>query len=112
MPRKTDREARVERMSWFAMVMVFILLSFDENLTIPSFLIPFTIAGILLTSGIYQYLQRGWRVSPINWIVAALLIAFALFSITATIVFPVDLVLISLVGTVVVIGWGVISNES
>lgn len=111
MPRKTGNEARAERLSWFAMILVFILISFDEDLTIPEFIIPFTIAAILFISGIYQY-TRGWRISPLIWITGALLIAFALFDLIATIDLPIDLVLVSLIAVITVIVWGIISNES
>ena len=111
MPRKTGQEARVERTTWFAMSMPFVLLSFDEGLTLPSYVIPIIISIILLISGVYQYTQ-GWRISPIVWIISALLMAVSIYEIVASITFPIDLVLVSLVAVIIIIVWGIVTNES
>lgn len=109
MSNKKGKEAKVERMTWFAMILVFILLSFLPDVTVvPDTLIPFTIAAILILSGVYQLTQK-WPVSPFTWIIATLLIGVATYRIFFFL--PVDLVLVSLIGTVIVIVVGIVSNE-
>jgi len=108
MARKTGREARAERMTWFAMVLVFMLLNFDRDLTIPDFVIPFLLAAILLVSGVYQYTQN-WRVSPLTWIFFAVFVIGGIFGVYYN--SPIDLRLASLVMVVIIIAIGVITNE-
>lgn len=118
---KTQAEAKVERRTWLALAGVFILLSlFDPNNTLPDYFIAFTIAGILLLSGIYQFMRSdnnvSWRVSPITWITAAILAVFATYSALAAyrswLIIPLDLRLISLIATYVIIIMGILTNES
>ncbi|MGB1286988.1 MAG: hypothetical protein ACPG7F_10675 [Aggregatilineales bacterium] len=117
MARKTGREARAERLTWFAMVLVFFVFSFDENITFPDYIPPFAIALILLVSGVYQY-SRKWRVSPFTWIIFVLMLftgGFAVYAERYTI--PVllsffDPILAALLATVIVIGLGIVTNES
>lgn len=109
MARKTGREARVERATWFAMVLVFILLNFDRDITIPDWLIPFVIATILTISAIYQYTQN-WRVSPVTWVTVVVLVMAGIFAIYYN--SPIDLILVSLGATVGIIAWGIITNEN
>ncbi|QPC80734.1 hypothetical protein G4Y79_13535 [Phototrophicus methaneseepsis] len=115
--RKSRQEARVERFTWFAMVVIFILISLDERLTYPGYWVPIAISAILFISGFIQY-QNGWRISPLTWIVGAVLLVvggltwyFAQPEIGVSIQFF-DPILISLIATVVVIVYGIISNES
>lgn len=81
--RKTKAEMKVERMTWFMLVLIFALISIaEDNLgipeeTIPNWLVPMSGAVVLLSSGIYQY-TRHWRVSPITWIIGAILLMFGL----------------------------------
>ena len=107
---KTSKEARVERITWFALVMIFVPLNFGQWLhTIPAYFFPAAVGVILIVSGTYQYSQ-GWRVAPIVWIIAALMIAYAGY---AWYIKPlIDPILIGLIGVVAVIGLGVITNES
>jgi uncharacterized membrane protein YkvI len=109
MSSKKGKEARAERITWFAMVVVFMMLSFDRNISIPDYVIPFIIAGILFVSGFYQYTKQ-WRVSPIMWIVGAVLTIAGIFGIYYN--SPIDLRLVSLVAVLIVIGLGVLTNES
>ncbi len=108
MARKTGREARAERITWFGLVLVFMLLNFDREFVIPDFVIPFILAGILMISGIYQYTQN-WRVSPLTWIFAAVFIIGGVFGLYYD--SPIDLRLASLLIVVIIIGIGVLTNE-
>jgi hypothetical protein len=70
---KSDSEARVERLTWGALVLVFALLQFvPAAANMPNWLVPLSGALILLGSGLYQY-SRGWHVSPVTWIGGVLL---------------------------------------
>ncbi len=118
---KSREEAKVERRTWLALAGVFILLSlFDPENTLPDYAVAFTIAGILMASGIYQFMQsddnESWRVSPVTWIVAAILGLFATFyafsEFRGWIRLPLDLRLISLGATYVIIVMGILTNES
>lgn len=120
---KSKEEAKVERRTWLALAGVFILLSlFDPENTLPDYMIAFVISGILMTSGIYQFMQsddnESWRVSPATWIVAAILALFATFYVLndlrswfTTIPLP-DLRLLSLGATYVIIVLGILTNEA
>lgn len=117
MPRKTGKEARAERLTWFAMVLVFLVFSFDESVNFPAYIPPFAIALILLISGIYQY-SKSWRISPIVWIIFVLMVltgGFAVYSEMYTVPAAfsfIDPVLVALLGTIVIIVFGIITNES
>lgn len=118
---KSREEAKVERRTWLALAGVFILLSlFDPENTLPDYAVAFTIAGILMASGIYQFMQsddnESWRVSPVTWIVAAILGLFATFyafsEFRGWIRLPLDLRLISLGATYIIIIMGILTNEA
>lgn len=108
--RKTGREAKAERMTWFALVLVIMMLYFDRDFVIPDFIVPFVLAGILLISGVYQYTQ-GWRVSPLTWIIMALLVVAGLYDVFYGLPAAIDLRLASLIVVVIVIALGVLTNE-
>lgn len=110
MTRKTREEARVERITWFLLVMIFIGLSFDESISIPEYVVPALVAAILLISSMYQY-SHNWKVSPVNWITAAILIVITAYDVYFGVPF-VDLVLVSLLAVVGIILFGVVTNES
>ncbi|GAB4508471.1 MAG: hypothetical protein OHK0046_01010 [Anaerolineae bacterium] len=79
--RKSEREAKVERFTWFLMVLLFAILYLvppEEN-NIPNWIIPMSGSIILLGSGIYQY-SRKWRVSPLTWIAGAIMMMLALIN--------------------------------
>ena len=118
---KSREEAKVERRTWLALAGVFIVLSlFDPENALPDYVVAFTIAGILAASGIYQFMQsddnESWRVSPVTWIVAAILALFATFYVLADyrdwFSIPLDLRLLSLAATYVIIVLGVLTNEA
>lgn len=108
MTRKTGQEAKAERLTWFALIMVFVLLSFDETVSVPEVIIPFVIAGILLASSVYQFSQ-GWQWSWFNVFIAAVLILSGVYDIYFAL--PVDLVLMSLISVVAILLFGIITNE-
>ncbi|MCU0511152.1 MAG: hypothetical protein MUE40_01135 [Anaerolineae bacterium] len=112
MSRKTGKEARAERITWFALILIFIPLNFGDWLsTIPAYLFPFAVAVVLLFSGIYQW-RKDWRVSPIVWIVAALMLVVGGVEIYYPAFMPFDPVLAALIAAVGIILFGVLSNES
>jgi len=67
---KSDRERRVEMITWAALVLVFAVLQIVPENSLPYYFVPLSGAIILLGSGIYQYSQR-WQVSPITWLAGA-----------------------------------------
>ncbi|MEP7293272.1 MAG: hypothetical protein ABI835_15920 [Chloroflexota bacterium] len=78
--RKSEPEARVERITWALLVLVFAVIQLIPNATVlPNFFVPFAGALILLGSGAYQY-SRHWRVSPITWVGGAFNLLFAYYA--------------------------------
>ena len=78
--RKSEPEARVERITWALLVLVFALVQLVPNSSdLPNFFVPFAGALILLGSGIYQYSRR-WSVSPITWVGGAFMALFAYYA--------------------------------
>ncbi|MDX2078321.1 MAG: hypothetical protein SFZ02_17945 [bacterium] len=107
--RKSDDEARIERVTWFLMVLVFGIIYFLPEGTIPNPFIPFAGGVILLGSGLYQYAKR-WRVSPTTWIAGTGLLMAAIANFTA---FPnFDFYGITLITFALVIGIGLLTNET
>lgn len=107
--RKTDAEARIERLTWFLMVLVFGVLYVLPDGTIPLPFIPFSGAVILLGSALYQYAKR-WRVSPTTWIAGSglLFAAIANFTVLPNMNFY-GITLMTFAG---VIGIGLLTNET
>jgi hypothetical protein len=78
--RKSEAEARVERITWALLVLVFAIVQLLPNSTsLPNFFVPFAGAIILLGSGLYQY-SRHWRVGPVTWIGGAFMALFTYYS--------------------------------
>lgn len=77
--RKSAAEARIERLTWFALVMVFAVLSMLPDNSVPNMVVPFSGAVILLGSGIYQYSRR-WHVSPITWIGGSIMLVMGAYN--------------------------------
>ena len=107
---KSEREARIERLTWGALVLVFALLQFiPDTANVPHWLVPLSGAVILLVSGVYQY-KRGWRVSPVTWAGGVLLAVFTYYN------FRVDpsanFLGLSLLVFAIVILFGVVSGET
>lgn len=118
---KTKEEAKVERLTWLAMAGVFLFLSFvDPENMLPDYLIGFAVGGILLASGFYQFMQvrdnQRWRVSPLTYMTATVLLAVASYEAFAAyrgwFSLFLDLRLISLAAIVFIISLGVITNET
>ena len=78
--RKSEPEARIERITWALLVLVFAVVQLIRDAsTLPNFLVPLAGAFILLGSGAYQY-SRHWRVSPITWVGGAFMLLFAFYA--------------------------------
>lgn len=109
--RKSEREAKVERVTWFLMVLVFALLYLlpPEQNNIPNWIVPFSGAVILLGSGFYQYSNR-WHVSPTTWIAGTVML---LLAITNLYINPdYNFYGITLLTFAAVIGVGVLTGET
>jgi hypothetical protein len=75
--RKSEEEARVERLTWGAMVAVIMVLVGLPNASgLPPVIAPAACAAILLGSGIYQASKR-WSVHPVTWMMATVLLLLA-----------------------------------
>ncbi|MDZ4672323.1 MAG: hypothetical protein SH821_15790 [Phototrophicales bacterium] len=107
--KKSDAEARIERVTWFLMVLVFGVIYVLPEGAIPNAFIPFSGAVILLGSGLYQYGKR-WRVSPTTWIAGTglLLGTFANFTVLPNF----SMYGITLLTFAAVIGIGLLTNET
>ncbi len=108
--RKSRAEARVERLTWAMLVLVFVVLQFiPEGTVLPNFIVPAACAIILLGSGFYQF-TRSWRVSPFLWIAGVLMAVAAGYSVGMN---PsVNLAGVSLLLTFIVIVMGIVLDES
>jgi len=106
MARKSSHEARVERMTWFAMVMTFLGAS---RFNVNGAYICIMLFIILLVSGLYQY-RKGWKVGPLIFMFAGVALLLGLYGIFFTPMW--DLSLIALLMVIVVIAVGVVTKES
>ncbi len=79
--RKTQAEARIERMTAILLVGVFavIYLLEQQHIDVPNASVPFAGGVILLGSGLYQYGKR-WHVSPWTWISGSVLLMLAIYN--------------------------------
>ena len=110
--RKSSAEARVERLTWGLLVLIFaVLFLVSDNLTavLPNWLVPLAGAVILLGSGMYQQARR-WRVSPITWITGAILLVLAVIGFYVAPQRP--FIVESLLVTLVVIIFGTFTGET
>ncbi len=78
---KSRAEARVERLTWAFLVLIFAIPLALEEVSLPNGFIVLAGAIILLGSGVYQYTRR-WRVSPITWIAGTLMLFLSLLNMT------------------------------
>jgi len=78
---KSRAEAKVERLTWALLVLIFAIPLVVENVPLPNGFIVLAGAIILLGSGVYQYTRR-WRVSPITWIAGTLMLFLSLLNMT------------------------------
>lgn len=69
---KSRAEARVERLTWAFLVLIFAIPQILD-IPIPNGFVVLAGAVILLGSGFYQYSRR-WKVSPITWIAGTLML--------------------------------------
>jgi len=105
--RKSEREARVERITWGLLVLVFLILYLLPDASIPSWLVPASGALILVGSAVFQSGRR-WRVSPITWMAGAVMALFAYYSFDT----GVNMTGITLVAFAAVIILGVVTGET
>jgi signal transduction histidine kinase len=104
--RKTGQEAKVERLTWFLMVIAFLLMTnngFDGAATLG------VVSIILLISGLYQWRKR-WSVGPAVFLMAGIGLLITLYSFWQPL--PFDLSLAPFVLIVAVIFVGIITNDS
>ncbi len=110
--KKSTSEARVERLTWGLLVLIFAVLYIASDTllqSMPNWLVPLAGGVILIGSGIYQY-SRHWRVSPVTWITGVTLIFLAVigFYIAPQRQFIVE----SLLVTLIVIVFGTFTGET
>lgn len=107
--RKSEAEARVERVTWFLLVAIFGIINLLPSDALPNAWVPLAGALVLLGSGLYQYARR-WRVSPTTWIAGSIMMVMGLYSIYVN---PrTELIAPSLLAFAVVIGVGVLTGET
>lgn len=109
---KSKAEARVERLTWGLLVLIFAvlyLLSDNAVQTLPNWAVPMAGAVVLLGSGAYQYAHH-WRVSPITWITGFLLLVLAIIGIYVVPDRP--FIIESLFVTLIVIVFGTFTGET
>ena len=107
--RKSAAEARIERITWFLLVVVFGVASLLDPGTIPNWAVPVAGGLILIFSGAVQYVRR-FRVSPITWIAGTFMFVIAFYGFNLQ---PgADLLGFSLIIFALVIGFGVLTNET
>ena len=112
--RKSNAELKVERMTWFLLVLIFAILSIlQDNIeaaqAVPNWIVPLSGAVVLLGSGTYQFMKN-WRVSPITWIIGSILLIFGLVNV---LVDPtLNLTGFSLLAFAVVILFGLLTGET
>ena len=107
--RKSEAEAKAERVTWFLLVLIFALLNIFPNVALPNWAVPLAGSIILLGSGVYQYTNK-WRVSPMTWIAGSLMLFFVLmnlyFQMNYNFLGP------SLLIFAFVIGFGILTGET
>jgi hypothetical protein len=111
MARKSAQEARVERITWYLMVAVFVVIGFDRSASVPTWFVPGLVGSIVLISAAYQYrnINRGFRASFVSIMLGSLLIAFAAYDFYMGSF--IDPILVTLIATVAIILYGVVTNE-
>jgi len=75
---KSQGEARVERLTWALLVLIFAI-PLLIDISIPNGFVPLAGAIVLLGSGAYQYSRR-WRVSPITWVGGSLMLFLSILN--------------------------------
>ncbi|MBZ0280492.1 MAG: hypothetical protein K8L97_07100 [Anaerolineae bacterium] len=79
--RKSRDEERVERLTWFFLVIIFAALQIlpEGGLALPLWFVPLSGAIVLIGSGLLQF-TRGWRVSPVTWLGGFLLVGLTIIN--------------------------------
>jgi hypothetical protein len=109
---KSKAEARVERITWGLLVLIFAalyLLSDNTVQALPNWVVPLAGAIVLLGSGAYQSARR-WKVSPITWITGFLLLILAVIGFYVLPNRP--FIIESLFVTLIVIVFGTFTGET
>ncbi len=108
--RKSAKELRVERLTWFALVAIFVISSIiPEGTPIPNAVTPFAGGMVLIMSGIYQYAKK-WRVNFVTWIAGTLMLVMAAYNVTTR---PdLDLAFMVIILVAIVIAVGIFTNET
>lgn len=109
---KRPKEARVERLTWGLLVLIFavVYLASDSAIeSLPNWLIPASCALVLLGSGLFQTI-KGWGVSPVTWLggIVMLVLAILAFYILPQNTFLLETLLV----TVAVIAFGTFFGET
>ncbi len=108
--RKSAKELRAERITWFALVAIFVVSSIiPEDTVIPNALTPMAAGIVLIISGIYQYAQK-WRVHFVTWIAGTLMLVMAGYNIVNRPDLDLSFAVIILVA--IVIAMGIFTNET
>jgi hypothetical protein len=110
--KKSSAEARIERITWGLLVLIFALLYIASDsvlTTMPNWIVPLAGGIILLGSGMYQY-GRHWRVSPVTWITGVILVVLAVIGIYVAPGRP--FIVESLLVTLIVITFGTFTGET
>lgn len=108
--KKSAQEARVERITWFALVAIFIISTvIPEDTVIPNAVTPFAAGVVLIVSGIYQYMRK-WRVHFVTWIAGTLMLVMAGYNIANRPDLDLSFAVILLVA--LVIAMGIFTNET
>lgn len=108
--KKSDKELRAERLTWFALVAIFVISSIvPEDTVIPNAVTPFAAGVVLIISGIYQYAKK-WRVHFITWIAGTLMLVMAGYNVFNRPDLDLSFAVIILVA--VVIAMGIFTNET
>lgn len=107
--RKSDAEARAERMTWGLLALSFAVFMITPEGMLPGWFVPIVGGIILLGSGFYQYSKR-WHVSPVTWLGGAAMLFLGLYNIYRN---PMDdYTGIALFIFALVILFGVVTNET
>jgi hypothetical protein len=110
--KKSSAEARVERLTWGLLVLIFAVLyvaSDNALATLPNWAVPLAGGVILLGSGMYQYARR-WHVSPVTWITGVILVVLAVIGLYVAPGRP--FIIESLLITLIVIVFGTFTGET
>lgn len=108
--KKSAAELRTERLTWFALVSIFVIATIiPEDTIIPNAFTPFVAGIVLALSGIYQYMNK-WRVHFITWISATLMFVMTGYNILERPDLDLSFVVIMLVA--LVIANGIFSKET